>query len=419
MRRSKLFIKTSKTAPHDEEAVNAKLLIQAGYVHKTMAGVYSFLPLGKLVIDKIAQIVREEMNAVGALEVQMSILQAKEIWQKTGRWDDKVVDNWFKTKLANGTELGLGLTHEETIINSLMDFINSYKDLPISLYQIQMKFRNELRSKSGLMRGREFLMKDLYSFSRNQQEHDNLYQIIADSYLKIYQRLGIGELTYRTYGDGGIFSKVYGDEFQTLSDRGEDLIYVDLEKKIAINQEIYSAAVIKELKLDKEALVQKKAVEVGNIFSLGSKYTDALGLYYNDKLGQRQSIIMGCYGLGISRLMGLIAELFSDDKGLIWPNNIAPALIYLITIGNSLEVTNQAEELYQTLTNNDVAVIYDDRNDIRPGEKFAEADLMGLPYRLVISDKTIKNNYYEFKARQEEDSEKISKNILFKRLGLK
>ncbi|NDE11980.1 MAG: prolyl-tRNA synthetase, partial [Chitinophagia bacterium] len=221
--------------PSEEESKNAQLLIRAGYVHKEMSGVYSYLPLGKIVLDNIANIVREEINKTGAFEVQMSSLQSRDLWEKTGRWDDKLVDNWFKTKLANGQELGLGLTHEEPVINSLLPFVSSYKDLPFAVYQVQNKFRNEIRAKSGLMRSRELLMKDQYSFSKSEDDHKKYYEEMADVYLKIYSRFGVGDITYRTYADGGIFSE-FSDEFQTLSEVGEDTIYVDEEKGIAINK---------------------------------------------------------------------------------------------------------------------------------------------------------------------------------------
>src|SRR5581483_1103147 len=292
MRLSQLFTKTSKTVPADESAKNAQLLIKAGYVHKEMAGVYAYLPLGKMVLHNISQIVREEMNAVGGNEVWMSVLQPKEIWEKTDRWDDKKVDNWFKTKLANGTELGVGLTHEEPITDMLRDYVSSYRDLPVYIYQIGTKFRNELRAKSGLLRGREFLMKDMYSFNRNEAEFKDFYEKAAEAYLKIYQRLGIGDSTYRTYASGGIFSK-FSDEFQTLSDIGEDTIYLHEGKRIGVNKEVFTDEVLSELGLNKAELIEKKAVEVGNIFPLGSKYSDALGLFYTDESGQQQSVVMG------------------------------------------------------------------------------------------------------------------------------
>ena len=407
MKLSKLYTKTSKSVPADESANNARLLIQAGYIHKEMAGVYSYLPLGKIVLDKISQIIREEMNNINALEVQMSVLQPKDIWEKTDRWDDKKVDNWFKTKLNSGHELGIGLTHEEPIVDSLKGFVNSYKDLPVYIYQIQNKFRNELRAKSGLLRGREFLMKDLYSFSLDESSHKEFYEKVIKAYYKIYERLGIGKDTYRTYADGGIFSSDFSDEFQTLSEVGEDLIYLDEKNKIAINKEIYNPENLKKIGLKESDLKAHKAVEVGNTFSLGSKYTDSLDLYYTDKNGQRKSIIMGCYGIGVSRLMGIIAEKFSDEFGLVWPKVIAPYKVYLIAVGQDQKTLDKTQKLYDLLTQKNVDVIYDDR-DMRIGEKFADADLLGIPIRAVISPK-----HGEQEVAVKQRSEKTEKTIKY------
>lgn len=397
MRVSQLFTKTSKTAPADEVARNAQLLIRAGFIHKEMAGVYAYMPLGLRVLENIKKIVREEMNTIGGQEVMMTALQPRDIFEKTDRWDDAKVDNWFKTKLANGTELGLGLTHEEPIVDALAPYVNSYKDLPIFVYQIQNKFRNELRAKSGLLRGREFVMKDMYSLARTQDEHTELYERAAEAYHRVYERLGIGDITYRTAADGGIFTKRFSDEFQTLSDIGEDTIYVDEEKRLAINEEVYTDENLAKLGLDKSKLVEKKGVEVGNIFPLETKYTDALDVYYVDENGSKQQIIMGCYGIGISRLMGVVAEHFSDDKGLVWPESIAPAKVYLVRIGGE-EAIRHADELYDELTKKGIDVLYDDRDE-RPGAKFADAELMGIPYRVTVSDRLLESKQYEYTPR--------------------
>jgi prolyl-tRNA synthetase len=417
VRLSKLFTKTTKTIPSDETARNAQLLIQAGFIHKEMAGVYAYLPLGLMVLENIKQVVREEMNNIGGNEVMMTALQPKDIWEKTDRWDDKKVDNWFKTKLVNGTELGIGFTHEEPIVDALSSYVTSYKDMPIFVYQIQNKFRNELRAKSGLLRGREFVMKDMYSFAITQDQHDKLYEEAAEAYKRVYDRLGIGDITFRTYADGGVFTERFSDEFQTLSSIGEDTIYLDREKGVAINDEIYNDETLAKLGLDKSKLEKVRGVEVGNIFPLESKYTDALDVYYTDEEGKQQSIIMGCYGIGISRLMGIIAEHFADDKGLVWPEAVAPAKVYIATIGEAENVTKAADELYTRLQNAQVRVIYDDRH-IRPGEKFADADLMGIPYRVVISDKTITANQYEVKKRTDGEATLVSAADLDQLLGV-
>lgn len=406
MRRSQLFIKTRKDAPADETAKNAQLLIRAGFVHKEMAGVYAFTPLGIRVLDNIKQIVREEMNLVGGQEVQMTVLQPKELFEKTDRWDDKKVDNWFKTKLVNGTELGMGLTHEEPIVDLLSDFINSYKDLPILIYQIQTKFRNELRAQAGLLRGREFVMKDMYSFARTQKEHEEIYENVAAAYLRVFDRLGVGDITYRTYADGGIFTERFSDEFQMLSEIGEDTIYVDEDRKIAVNKEVLDDQRLNDTDVDRSKLKECKAIEVGNIFPLESKYTDALGVFYTDSDGKQQKIIAGCYGIGVSRLMGALAEHFADDKGLVWPENVAPDQIYLARLGEDDAVVKAADSLYGELQEKGIEVLYDDR-DARPGEKFADADLMGIPYRVVISAKTIEQGKVELKSRTSDEAELV------------
>lgn len=409
MRLSKSFIKTRKEAPKDEVALNAQLLTRAGYIHKEMAGVYAYLPLGKRVLENVTQIVREEMNGIGAEELQMTVLQPKDIWEKTDRWDDSKVDNWFKTKLANGTELGVGLTHEEPIVDALSDYVSSYKDLPILVYQIQTKFRNELRAKSGLLRGREFTMKDMYSLARNEAEHLEIYEQAAAAYERVYVRLGIGDITYRTFADGGIFTDKFSDEFQTVSPIGEDTIYVHEEKRIAVNEEILTDENLARLGLSKEELVERRGVEVGNIFPLESKYTDALGLYFTDEIGQQNSIIMGCYGIGVSRLVGLLAEHFADSKGLVWPKTIAPALVHLVSLRGGEE---QADALYQELETNGVSVIYDDR-DLSAGAKLGDSDLLGMPLRVVCSAKTTQAGQYECSWRATGETELLALEALY------
>jgi prolyl-tRNA synthetase len=416
MRLSKLFTKTTKNVPAGEEARNAQLLIQAGFIHKEMAGVYAYLPLGLRVLENIKQIVREEMDGVGGQEVMMTTLQPRDIWEKTDRWDDARVDNWFKTKLKSGTELGVGLTHEEPIVDALSAYVSSYKDLPIYVYQIQNKFRNELRAKSGLLRGREFVMKDMYSLAHTQEEHEKLYDQAIEAYRRVYDRLGLGDVTYRTYADGGIFTDKFSDEFQTLSDIGEDTLYVDEAAKIAINEEIYNDENLAKLGLDKSKLVKKTGVEVGNTFHLETKYTDALDVRYTDEQGQQKSIIMGCYGIGISRLMGVLAEYFADERGLVWPEAVAPAKVYLARLGDDPALVKQADELYEKLDKAGIETLYDDRG-ARPGEKFADADLLGIPYRLVISAKTQEAGKYELKVRQSTEVNQVSEDEVLKSLG--
>ncbi|PID31397.1 proline--tRNA ligase [Candidatus Saccharibacteria bacterium] len=545
MRRTHFFTKTLKQAPADEVARNAQLLIRAGFIHKEMAGVYAYLPLGLRVIEKIKQIVREEMNRAGSEELLMTTLQPSDVWEKSNRWSDEVVDNWFKTRLLNGTELGVGLTHEEPIVDAAKNYISSYKDLPRSVYQIGNKFRNEKRAKSGLLRGREFIMKDAYTFARDQAQHEHVYEEQATAYGRVYDRLGIGDITYRVKADGGIFTPRYSDEFQTRSEIGEDTIYHVPNSTIYFNQEVapsqapetpqpteqlpmeerftpgvvgveqlareldvpvartvktmlyvidgvvtavavrgdYSINEVKlrmtlgatSVVLADEATIRSvtgaevgyagllgladeirvviddsveplvnfelganktdyhvvnvnwerdiarpekyydvkeakegdmypesgevyevfRAVEVGNIFPLETKYTDALDMYYTDEHGERQSLIMGCYGIGVSRLMGVIAEHFSDERGLVWPEAIAPYDVYLISIGDGGAA--RADSLYDELTARGVEVLYDDR-EARPGEKFADAELMGIPWRVTASDRL--GEMYELTERK-------------------
>lgn len=404
MRRTQLFTKTLKDAPADEVAKNAQLLIRAGYVHKEMAGAYVYLPLGLRVFNKIVAIIREEMNAIGGNELFMTSLQRPEPWQASGRWDDKVVDVWFKTKLANGQEVGLANTHEEALTDMMRSQISSYKDLPMYPYQFQTKFRNELRSKSGIMRGREFIMKDLYSFSENEEQHQDFYEKAKAAYTRVFERLGIGEKTFLTFASGGSFSK-FSHEYQTICDAGEDIIYINREKNIALNEEVYTDEVIAELGVDKEKLEKVKAAEVGNIFTLGTKFSDAIGLQYTKQDGSQESVFMGSYGIGPGRTMGVIAEMMSDEHGLVWPANIAPYHVYLVGIGDAGD--EKAEELYNELSENGIEVLFDDRDE-RPGSKFADAELMGLPYRVVVSDKTLADDSVELTSRESGENEMIA-----------
>ena len=381
MRQSKLFTKTKKDAPTDEVSKNAELLIRGGFIHKEMAGVYSYLPLGFRVIKKIESIIREEMNAIGGQEISMASLQEKNLWEKTNRWSDNVIDNWFKTKLKNETELGLAFTHEEPLTCIMKNYVNSYKDLPKYVYQFQNKFRNETRAKSGIMRCREFLMKDLYSFDLDEKSHLDFYQKTQQAYRNIFQRVGIGHVTYLTFASGGSFSK-YSHEFQTLAGVGEDTIYIDESKGIAVNKEIFSDETLSKLDLKKEDLAEKRAVEVGNIFTLGTKYSEALNLKYQTEKGDFKPVFMGSYGIGLGRLMGTIVEVLADDKGIIWPESITPFHFHLLVLGDNKEVLAEAEKIYESLSKVH-EVLFDDRKEVSPGEKFADADLLGMPYRVL------------------------------------
>lgn len=398
MKQSKLFTKTRKEAPKDETSKNAELLIRGGFIYKEMAGVYSYLPLGLRVLNKIENIIREEMDQAGGTEMKTTVLQNKEIWQKTDRWNDKVVDNWFKTELKNGGEIGLSFTNEEAYSNILKQYINSYKDLPVYPYDFKNIFRNETRSKSGIMRGREFYWKALYSFSRDNAEHDAFYEKMKTVYHNIFQKVGIGHLTHLTFASGGSFSK-YSHEFQTITPVGEDTIYLDEKLGIAINKEVYNDEVIAELKLNRDNLVEKRAVEVGNIFSLGTKFSAPFDLTYKDEKGEEKLVIMGSYGIGLGRLMGTIVEVLSDEKGIIWPENVAPFKIHLL----SLSENEEAEKIYAELSKKGIEVLFDDR-EVSAGEKFADSDLIGIPWRVVVSKKSLAAGGIEVKKRSESEN---------------
>ncbi|MCG2694924.1 His/Gly/Thr/Pro-type tRNA ligase C-terminal domain-containing protein [Candidatus Parcubacteria bacterium] len=405
MKQSQLFTKTRKEAPKDETSKNAQLLIRAGFVHKEMAGVYSFLPLGLRVIERIKRIIREELDKVGAQEMEMTALQTKEVWEKTDRWREDLDDGiWFRTKLNNNTELGLAFTHEEALTNIMTDFISSYKDLPVYAYQFQTKFRNEMRAKSGLLRGREFIMKDLYDFSLNEEQHKEFYEKMKGVYKNIFNKLGIGDRTYLTISNGGTFSK-YSFEFQTLCDAGEDVLVYDKEKGIAINKDDFNDEVFSDFNINKDDynFTEEKSAEVGDIYTLGTKYSEALGLSYKDKEGEEHPVYMGSYGIGVPRLMAVIAEIFSDEKGIIWPKSVAPFKVHLLSLG----ADEEAEEIYNQLLVSGIEVLFDDR-DKKAGEKFADSDLIGIPYRVVVSKKSLEAGGVEFKERGSEGSEIIS-----------
>lgn len=378
MRQSELFTKTRRTAPKDEVSKNGRLLIQAGFINKEMAGVYDYLPLGLRVFKKIENIIRDEMNKIGGQEIFMTVLQDPALWKKSGRWDDKTVTDWFKTR---NDEFGLSNTHEEPLANLLKNHVTSYKDLPFYPYQFQTKLRRELRAKSGLIRCREFIMKDLYSFSRTAEESDRFHDKCARAYETIFRRAGIGPKTYLTFASGGIFSK-YSYEFQTVSEAGEDTIYLDKAKRIAINKEVFNPKALKSLGLSKNRLVRQKSIEVGNIFKLGTRFSEALNLKYVDKNGAEKYVVMGSYGIGPGRLMGTIVEVLSDGRGIVWPDSVAPFKAHILELKKG-----RGRKLYQSLAKAGVEVLYDDR-DMSPGEKFNDADLIGIPWRLVVSEKT-------------------------------
>ncbi|MBP6911978.1 MAG: prolyl-tRNA synthetase [Candidatus Pacebacteria bacterium] len=401
MRQSHLFTKTRKEIPADETSKNAQLLLKAGYVHKEMAGVYDLLPLGMKVVEKIKEIVRQEMNAIGGTEFIMSSLQTKDVWTRTGRWSEDVVDVWFKSELNAGGEIGFGWSHEEPIVEMMKNHLSSYKDLPINVYQFQNKFRNELRAKSGLMRGREFVMKDMYSFSQDAKQHEAFYQKTIEAYHRCYERFGIGKDTFITFAAGGAFTE-FSHEFQTICETGEDEIYINRDKRIAINHEVYNEKTLLELGVSENELEKVTTAEVGNIFNFGTQKCEEMGLYFNDDQGKQTPAHLGSYGIGITRVMGVIAEKFSDAKGLVWPLSIAPYRVHVLLLGDDEKIKTEAETLYTQLTNAGIEVLFDDRTGMSAGEKFADSDLIGIPYRVVISSRSMASGGIEVKERTEE-----------------
>ena len=413
---STLFTKTSKDSTSDAHSKNADLLIKAGYITKTMAGVYSYLPLGLKVIRNIEHIVREEMDALGAQELLMSSMQNKEVWEQTDRWNDDIVDVWFKAPLHAGGEVGFGWSHEEPIGEMMKRYITSYKDLPIFVYQFQNKMRNELRAKSGVMRGREFIMKDMYSFCTNEEEHENFYQATIDAYLNVYKRIGVGDDTYVTFAAGGAFTE-FSHEFQTICDAGEDIIYINQEKNIAINEEVLNDKTLESLDITREELEEVKTAETGNIFNFGTQKAEDLNLNYTDGDNKSIPVFIGSYGIGVSRLMGVLVEKYADDKGLAWPEAVAPFKVHIVPIAKEdEEAYSMAKDFYETLKEKGVTALFDDRVEMRVGQRLGDADLLGMPYRVVVSQKSLDAGGFEVQKRSEDDSKIMTSDELIKTL---
>lgn len=409
MRQSQLFTKTRKEAPSDEVSKNAQLLIRAGFVDKVMPGVYSFLPLGLRVVNKIKDIINQEMQAIDSQEIVMSTLQEKTIWEKTDRWSDEKVDIWFKSTLKNGSPIGFGWSHEEPITEMMRNHISSYKHLPVFVHQFQNKLRNETRAKSGIMRGREFIMKDMYSYCVDEQQHMDFYNKSIDAYMKVYERFGIGDITYVTSASGGVFTDKFSHEFQTLCEVGEDIIHVHKNKKLAINDEIFNDETLEKMGETREDFETKKSAEVGNIFTFGTEKTTQMELFFTNEQGEKDAVYLGSYGIGVTRVMGVLVELFSDDRGIVWPESVAPFRVHLVTLG---DIIDQGKELYEKLTAQGIEVLWDDR-DMSAGAKFADSDLIGIPYRIVISEKSLAAGGYELKKRSETESRIITEAELF------
>lgn len=412
---SKLLPKTRKEAPKDEVSLNARLLIRAGFIDKLMAGVYTILPLGLRVMKKIENIIREEMESAGGQELLMPALQPKENWQKTGRWE--TLDSLFRfTSYYSKNDFALGPTHEEIVSPLVKKFNLSYRDLPISLFQFQTKFRDEKRAKSGILRGREFLMKDFYSFHSDEKDVENYYEKMKGHYENIFNRCGIGEKTYLTFASGGSFSK-YSHEYQTITEAGEDVIYICGKCRVALNKEIAGETPVCPQCGNKD-LKENKSIEVGNIFSLKTKFSEPFDLKFTDENGQEKLMLMGCYGIGVGRLMGTIVEISNDTNGIIWPEAVAPYKVHLISLkGKEGKSSLLAQNLYNKIIKNGVEVLFDDRDDTRAGEKFADADLLGIPYRIIVSEKTAENNSAEIKKRGDAKSEVLPISDIIKRIA--
>lgn len=400
MKYSSNFAKTSKTAPADADSANAKFLIQAGFVDQTMAGVYTWLPFGLAVLKKVEQIVREEMNALGALEIFMPSLHPKEFWEATNRWDN--VDILFKIKSQTEKDYALGASHEEVVTPLAKKFIESYKNLPFATYQINTKFRDELRAKSGVLRGREFRMKDMYSFHTSQEDLSAFYQKALEAYVRAYNRCGLDVKVVEA--SGGIFTKNPSHEFQALTDAGEDIILACEKCEFGQNTEV---ATVKDGDACPKCgglIVTVKGIEIGNIFDLGTKYSDAFDVNFTDENGDRKKVLMGCYGIGTSRLVGAIVEACHDDRGIIWPKSVAPFQVHLVTLNSKDDAVREnimgtADDLVRDLETQGIEVLWDDREDVSPGAKFADADLIGAPLRILISEKSLKEESVEWKER--------------------
>jgi prolyl-tRNA synthetase len=396
MRQSQLFTKTRREAPSDEVSKNAQLLIRAGFIHKEMAGVYSYLPLGRRVLEKVERIIREEMDAIGGQEVRMATLHPSEPWKQTGAWDS--VDVLFKIQSRTDKEYALGQSEEEIVAPIAQQYVQSYKDLPVAIYQIGQKYRDELRAKSGIMRGREFGMKDMYSFHETQEDFDRFYKVVKDAYLKVYERIGL--VAKVTEASGGSFSEKVSYEFEVLTDAGEDIIYYCELCDFCVEDEIAKDKPGETCpRCGKGALKEAKSVEVGNVFDLGQKYPKAFNFTYKAQDGTDHYPIVGCFGIGTTRLMGTVVEVFADDKGIVWPEAIAPFRVHLVQLGMDAEVIGEATEMYRELTEAGVEVLWDDR-DLRAGEKFADSDLYGIPLRVVVSQKSLAAGSFECVERK-------------------
>jgi prolyl-tRNA synthetase len=404
MRQSKLFSKTRREAPQDEVSKNAKILVRAGFVRKAVAGAYEYLPLGLRVLENAARVVREEMAAAGGVELRLTALQDPELWKQTSRWDGEAGEIWFKTELASGGPLGLGFSHEEPLVAMLREHVASYRDLPFSVFQIQTKFRNELRAKAGLLRGREFLMKDAYSFAATPEQHREMYERYAGAYARVFSRVGL--VAHRAKASGGVFSGELSEEFQVECAAGEDTVLVSADGKFAINEEVATEENLARFGVSRGDLSPKTCVEVGNIFHLGTKFSEPLGLLFPDESGARVPAIMGCYGIGVSRLVGTVVEALASEDAMVWPDELAPFKVHLVALGVDERLVEAADGVYEDLRARGVEALYDDR-DRRAGEKLGDADLIGCPVRVVVGARGLERGVAEILNRRTGESREV------------
>ena len=408
MKASKLIFATQREDPSDAEIVSHKLMIRAGLTRQVASGIYNWLPTGKKVLNKVENIIREEMNSAGAQEILMPMVQPASLWEKSGR-----IEQYGKELLVfkdrHDNEFCLGPTHEEVITDLCKNILTSYKQLPITLYQIQTKFRDEIRPRFGVMRSREFVMKDAYSFDLNQESLDLTYESIRAAYLKIFNRFG---LDYRLVkADSGAIGGSDSEEFHVLADSGEDLLAFSDKSDYAINAEL-----LIELQEDQDPaslegqdspdgkgkLKLKKGIEAGHIFKLGTKYSESFNLKIQ---GDNESITpyMGCYGIGASRIVAAAIEQNNDEKGIIWPNSLSPYEVVIVEANpkGKEDIKTKCEDIYNLLLGNDIDVLWED-TDKRPGVKFADMELIGIPVMIIIGDKALKNDQLELKTRKNE-----------------
>jgi prolyl-tRNA synthetase len=406
---SKLLLPTLKDAPQEAEIVSHKLMLRSGMIRKVASGIYSWLPIGLRVLRKVEDIVREEMNASGAQEVFMPMVQPKELWEETQRWE-KMGPELLRIQDRHKRNFCLGPTHEEIITDIIRDNIKSYKELPLNIYQIQTKFRDEVRPRYGIMRGREFLMKDSYSFNIDEESLQETYLSMRDTYKRVLNRIGLDFKISKA--DSGAIGGDSSEEFHVLAENGEDSIAISDSSEFAINTELLLKddedinSLNGKPSPDGNGVIQvKKGIEVGHIFKLGKLYAESMNASVLNSDGQKSTLFMGCYGIGVSRLVAAAIEQNYDEKGIIWPHSIAPFDINIISIGHNKDekITSAANDLYQELCEMGYSVILDDRKD-GYGAKIKDSELIGIPLNIIIGKNFLKNKEIELLGRNGKNS---------------